>query len=81
MVWLVASKDSLTPSIIFKSDEILSYENYIEVVLSHAQSKDKRLLGNEFIYQQDNTTLHTHKAPKQFCSQCSELLCLGRYLQ
>ena len=51
MVWLSASKNGLTSSIIFKLSVILSYKNYIEIVLSDAQSGGKRLTGKDLIYQ------------------------------
>ena len=60
MVWLSASKNGLTSSIIFKLSVILSYKNYIEIVLSDAQSGGKRLTGKDFIYQQDNATPYIH---------------------
>ena len=37
-----------------------SHENYIEVVLSHAQFDDKQFLDDDFTCQQDNTTLQMH---------------------
>ena len=37
------------------------HENYIEIVLLHAPGKGCRLLGDDFIYEQDNTTQHKHK--------------------
>ena len=37
MVWLIASKNGFMSSIIFKPGETLSHENYIDVVLPHAQ--------------------------------------------
>jgi hypothetical protein len=58
MVWLGASKKGLTSPIIFKPGETLSHENYIEAVLPHAQSEGQQLLGDDFIYQQDNACIH-----------------------
>ncbi len=61
ILWLGASKNDLKSPIIFEPDETLSHKNYIEVVLPHTQSEGKRLLGDDFIYQQDNATPHTHQ--------------------
>ncbi|CAM2729276.1 unnamed protein product [Rotaria socialis] len=61
MVWLAASKNGLSLPIIFEPGETLTHENYIEIVLPHALSEGQRLLGDNFIYQQDNATPHKHK--------------------
>ncbi|CAF4853186.1 unnamed protein product [Rotaria magnacalcarata] len=61
MVWLAASKNGLSLPIIFEPSETLTHENYIEIVLPHALSEGQRLLGDNFIYQQDNATPHKHK--------------------
>jgi hypothetical protein len=59
MVWLGASKNGLTSPIIFKPDETLSHENYIDVVLPHAQSEGRWLLGDDLSI--NKTTLrHIH---------------------
>lgn len=61
MIWLGACKNGLTIPIIFKPGETLTHSNYIEIVLPHALAEGRRLLGDDFIYQQDNATPHTHK--------------------
>jgi hypothetical protein len=61
IMWLGASKSGLKSPIIFKPGETLSYENYIEIVRPHAQSEGQRLLGDDFIYQEDNATPHIHQ--------------------
>ena len=61
MVWLAASKNGLSLPIIFEPGETLTHENYIEIVLPHALAEGQRLLGDDFIYQQDNATPHKHK--------------------
>ncbi|CAF4492964.1 unnamed protein product, partial [Rotaria sp. Silwood2] len=61
MVWLGACKNGLTTPIIFAPGETLTHSNYVEVVLPHGLAEDRRLLGDDFIYQQDNATPHTHK--------------------
>lgn len=61
MVWLGASKNGLTVPLIFKPGETLTHQNYIEVVLPHAKTEGLRLIGDDFIYQQDKATPHTHK--------------------
>ena len=37
------------------------HKNYIEAVLPHALAEGQRLLGDDFIYQQDNARPHIHK--------------------
>ncbi len=61
IVWLGASKNGLTSPVIFNPSETLSHKNYIEIVLPHAQSECERLLGDDFIFQQDYATLHTQR--------------------
>jgi len=56
IMWLGASKNDLKSPIIYKPDETLSHKNYIGVLLPYAQSEGNRLLGKDFIYQQDNVT-------------------------
>src|SRR5689334_22343671 len=67
MVRLGASKNGLTSPIIFTPWETLLRKNYIEVVLSHAQSEGSRLLDDDFIFQQDNATSHTHDESLAWC--------------
>jgi hypothetical protein len=64
-----AYKSGVTSPIICKPDETLSHKNYIEVVLPHAQSEDKRLLDDDFIFQQDNATPHTHRELLAWCEK------------
>ncbi|CAF4393824.1 unnamed protein product, partial [Rotaria magnacalcarata] len=61
MVWLGACKEGLTTPIVFKPGETLTHKNYVDIVLPHALAEDQRLLGEDFIYQQDNAIPHTHK--------------------
>ncbi|CAF4497109.1 unnamed protein product [Rotaria socialis] len=61
LVWLATSKNGLSLPIIFEPGETLTHENYIEIVLPHARAEGQRLLGDDFIYQQDNATPHKHK--------------------
>ncbi|CAF2099809.1 unnamed protein product [Rotaria magnacalcarata] len=61
MVWLGACKEGVTTPITFKPGETLTHKNYIDIVLPHAFAEGQRLLGEDFIYQQDNATPHTHK--------------------
>ncbi|CAF1151578.1 unnamed protein product [Rotaria sordida] len=61
MVLLGTCKNSLTTPIIFEPGKTLTHSNYIEVVLPHALAEGRHLLGDDFIYQQDNATPHTHK--------------------
>ncbi|CAF4104980.1 unnamed protein product [Rotaria sordida] len=69
MVWLGTSKNGLTSPIIFKPDETLSHKNYIEAILQHAQAEGERLLGDNFIFQQDHATPHTHRETLAWCEE------------
>lgn len=69
MIWLGASKNGLTSPIIFQPGETLSHENYINVVLPHARVEGERLLGTDFIYQQDNATPHVHRKSLTWCAE------------
>jgi hypothetical protein len=69
MVWLGACKNGLTKPIVFQPGETMKHENYIAVVLPHALSEGQRLLGNDFIYQQDNATPHAHKDSQAWCEK------------
>ena len=69
MIWLGASYKDLTAPIIFEPGETLKNKNYIGVVLPHALSEGRRLLGNYFIYQQDGATPHTHKDSQAWCAR------------
>ncbi|CAF4405742.1 unnamed protein product [Rotaria magnacalcarata] len=53
--------EGLTTPIIFKPGETLTHKNYIDIVLPRALAEGQRLLGEVFIYQQDNAIPHTHK--------------------
>ena len=61
MVWAGAYKNGLKSPIIFKPGKTLTHSNYIDVVLPHALAEGQRLLGEDFIYQQDNARPHMHK--------------------
>ncbi|CAF3184230.1 unnamed protein product [Rotaria socialis] len=61
MVWLAASKNGLSLPIIFEPGETLTHEKYVDIILPHARAECQRLLGDDFIYQQDNATSHKHK--------------------
>jgi hypothetical protein len=67
MVWLGAGKNGLTTPIVFKPGETLAHKNYIDVVLPHALSEGRRLLGKDFIYQQDGAMPHAHKESQAWC--------------
>jgi hypothetical protein len=69
IVWLVASKNGLTSPIVLKPGETLLYKNYIEIVLPHVQSQGKRLIGKDFIYQQDSSIPHTYTKLLAWCEE------------
>lgn len=69
MVWLGASKHGLTSPVFFEPGETLSHSTYIDVVLPHAQSEGSDLFEDDFIFQQDNVTPHTHHKSLQWCEE------------
>ena len=69
MVWLGACHNGLTSPLFFKPGETLTHKNYIDVVLPHALSEGERLLGDRFIYQQDNAKPHVHRQTIEWCEQ------------
>ena len=69
MVWLGASKNGLTSPIIFEPGETLSHKNYVDVILPHGKAEGERLLGDDFIYQQDHATPHTHQKSLEWCEE------------
>lgn len=69
MVWLGASYAGVTKPIIFKPSETLTQYNYIDEVLPLALSEGKRLIGNKFIFQQDNARPHAARNSQAWCSQ------------
>ncbi len=69
MVWLGASYAGVTAPIIFKPHETLKQENYVEHVLPFALSEGKRLIGKNFIFQQDNATPHTSNRSQIWCKK------------
>ncbi|CAF1631989.1 unnamed protein product [Adineta ricciae] len=61
MVWLVACAEGLTVPVIM-NDVTMGAERYISDVLLIALESDNKMLGNNWTYQQDGATPHTHSS-------------------
>lgn len=69
MVWLGACHEGVTKPIIFEPNETLTQVNYINDVLPLALSEGIRLIGNTFIFQQDNARPHAARSSQTWCAQ------------
>ena len=68
MMWLGAYPESITPLVIFEHRS-LDYAQYIEQVLSVAVEYDNKTFGNDWTFQQDGATLHTHHLTHEWCQR------------
>lgn len=69
MVWLGACYAGVTKPIVFEPFETLTQDKYIDNVLPLALSEGKRLIGDTFIYQQDNARPHAARNSQMWCKQ------------
>ena len=69
MVRLGACYAGVTKPIVFEPFEILTQDNYIDDVLPLALSEGKRIIGDTFIYQQDNARSHGARNSQMWCEQ------------
>jgi hypothetical protein len=69
IVWLGVCYRDVTKPIIFEPHETLTQVNYIDDVLPLALSEGKRLIGDTFIFQQDNARPHTARSSQMWCAQ------------
>ena len=66
MVWLGACSKGLTPLIILDKGTV-DHQRYINEVLPVALEYGNKVFGNEWCYQQDGATPHTHAAAQEWC--------------
>ena len=69
MVWFGICNEGLTRHVIIESGAI-NNKVYIEKILHVALGDGKKIFGNEFTFQQDNATTHTHthKNTQSWCN-------------
>ncbi|CAF4641408.1 unnamed protein product [Rotaria sp. Silwood2] len=67
MVWLGACAEGLTVPVIFE-DGTMDAQKYIKEVLPIALKSGKKMLGNNWTYQQDGATHHTHRLSQKWCA-------------
>ena len=68
MVWLGACSAGLTPLVILDKTSV-NHEVYIKEVLPVALKFGNKMLGDDWIYQQDGATPHTHQLTQAWCPQ------------
>ena len=66
MVWLSICSKGVTPLIILDKGTI-DHERYIREVLSFAIKYGNKVFGDDWTYQQDGATSHTHELTQQWC--------------
>ena len=68
MVWLVICSVSVERLVLFEKDT-LDHRRHIKEVLPVALRYGNSKFGNNWTFQQDNGTLHTHQETHEWCSQ------------
>jgi hypothetical protein len=67
MVWLGACSKGLTPLMILNEGSV-DHAKYIKQVLPIAKKYGNRMLSDDWTFQQDNATPHTHHLTQKWCS-------------
>ena len=68
MVWLAVCSGGLAPLVLFEKGT-LDHHRYIKEVLPVALRYGNSKLGNNWTFQQDNGTPHTHQETQDWCCQ------------
>ena len=68
MVWLTVWSEGVAPFILFEKGT-LDHHRYIKEVLAVALRYGNSKCGNNWTFQQDNGTPHTHQETQEWCSQ------------
>ena len=68
MVWLGACSKGLTPLVILDKGKV-NHERYIKEVLSVAFRYGNKVFGNDWTFQQDGATPHTHHLSQEWCEE------------
>lgn len=66
MVWLGACYDGVTRPVIIENGTI-DHQRYIDEILPFVLKDGQKLMGNEFTFQQDGATCHTHRHTQEWC--------------
>jgi hypothetical protein len=67
IVWLGACSKGLTPLVILNEGSV-DHAKYIEQVLPIAKKYGNKMFGDDWTFQQDNATPHTHHLTQKWCS-------------
>ena len=68
MVWLGACSKGLTPLVILDKGKV-NHERYIKEVLPVAFRYGNKVFGNDWAFQQDGATPHTHHLLQEWCEE------------
>ena len=68
MVWLAVSSEGVATLVLFEKGT-LDHHRYIKEVLPVALRYGNSKFGNNWTYQQDNGTAHTHQETQEWCSE------------
>ncbi|CAF2082706.1 unnamed protein product [Rotaria magnacalcarata] len=68
MVWLGACSAGLTPLVILDKTSV-NHEIYIKEVLPVALNFGNKMLGDQWTYQQEAATPHTHQLTQEWCAR------------
>ena len=68
MVWLGVCGQRLTEPVILE-DGTMDHERYIDEVLPIALKSGNKMLGNNWMYQQDGAQPHTHRLSQKWCTE------------
>jgi hypothetical protein len=66
MVWLAVCSKGVSPLIILNKKSV-NHERYIKDVLPVALKFGNKMFGDDWTFQQDNATPHTHNLTQQWC--------------
>ncbi|CAF1508948.1 unnamed protein product [Adineta ricciae] len=66
MVWLGVCSKGVTPLVILDKGSV-DHERYIKEVLPVALKYGNKIFGDDWIYQQDGATAHTHDLTQKWC--------------
>jgi hypothetical protein len=66
MVWLGVCSKGVTPLVILDKGSV-NYKRYIDEVLPVALKYGNKVFGDDWTYQQDGATSHTHNLTHQWC--------------
>ena len=68
MVWLAVCSEGVAPLVLFEKGT-LDHHRYVKEVLSVVLRYGNSKFGNNWTFQQDNGTPHTHQETQEWCSQ------------